>query len=460
MSRDLIWGCESACPARVGGVARRLKQDRFRAEFLWDKYCKCDEFDSERYEQRLLEQFRPMLRGLVFRVRHAIGWLFPSHDVHDFFVLAELAFVLAIRQLKAEQVGVRAFLGCLRTRCLSLFLKQLRSEFEFSSSVVWEQVLRGSSPSSVRAIVCADKIEDLLAPSDDEADDDEPRDELWLSSPHPDLDPQSSLELRELAQEIWSRLCSGELRVPERWQQSDELIAFLRECGLQIGEVDYKRILRRNKARRMRAQVNNNPDKPDKGAKPSVGAGCAGRWRLAVQQCKQFPRQHLMDRHDRILSGITRAFRSAGLDVAPVGAEYGGEQYDPDLFVKPRHEQLGFYLELKTPQRERIAIDLDEWTYFRTLGNVLVLGVWADGRCAVVDIERDRPLFWGAASDDRIPVLAAEQLREMDVPLRLFDRGDPSYTSNKPFIIYRPQHTYKTLELALAAVLRRAGVRR
>jgi hypothetical protein len=167
-----------------------------------------------------------------------------------------------------------------------------------------------------------------------------------------------------------------------------------------------------------------------------------------------------MDRHDQTLSGIVRAFRSACLDVVPVGAEYGGEQYDPDLFIKARHEQSGFYLEIKTPQRERIAIDLDEWLHFRILRDVLVLAVWGDGRCAVIDVDSDSPAFWGAASDDRIPVLAAEQLRVLDVPLRQFERGDPSYTSNKPFIIYRPQHTYKTLELALAAVLRRAGVRR
>ena len=177
-------------------------------------------------------------------------------------------------------------------------------------------------------------------------------------------------------------------------------------------------------------------------------------------QCKQFPRQHLIDRHDRTLSGIVRAFRSAGLDVVPTGAEYGGEQYDPDLFVKPRYESHGFYLEVKTPQGANVAIDLDEWMYFRTLGSVLVLGMWGDGRCAVLDIDRDRPLFWGAADDDRIPVLAAEQLRTLDVPLRQFERGDPSYTSNKPFVVLRPRHTYKTLELALAAVLRRAGVRR
>ena len=234
--------------------------DRERVDFLWDRYCKCyDEFDSDRYEQQLLEQFRPMLRGLVFRVRHAIGWLFPQHDIHDFFVLGELAFVLAARSLKSEQVAPKQFVGCLRTRCLFRMLKLLRAEFEFPSSAVWDLAVRGAElPSSILAIICCDRIEDLLAQSDDE------QDELWPASPHPDLDPQSALELRELAQEIWSKLCAGELRVPERWQQGDELVAFLRECGLQIGEVDYKRMLRRNKARRLRAQVKNH--NPDKGA--------------------------------------------------------------------------------------------------------------------------------------------------------------------------------------------------
>jgi hypothetical protein len=383
---------------------------------------------------------------------------FLQHDIHDFFVLAELAFVLAVRGLKSEQVVPEHVLGCLRTRCLFQLLKLLRLEFEFSSSVVWGELLRGSElPASALALIRADKIEDLLSPDQSDGDDDESRDELWLQSPHPDLDPQSALELQELAQEIWARLCAGDLRIPERWQQGDELIAFLRECGLRVGEADYKRMLRRNKARRARAQVKNN--NPEKGAKPSVGAGCAGRVALAVQAIpKQFPRQHLMERHDRILSGIAHAFRSAGLDAAPAGAEYGGERFDPDLFVKPRHEQSGFYLEIKTPQRERIAIDLDEWTYFRTLGNVLVLAVWGDGRCAVIDVDNDRPLFWGAADDDRIPVLAADQLRVLDVPLKLFDRGDPSYTSNKPFVVLRPRHTYRTLEQALAAVLRKVGI--
>ena len=236
--------------------------DRERVDFLWDRYCKCAEFDSERLEQQLVEQFRPLLRGLAFRLRHGVGWLFPQHDVHDFFVLGELAFVLAIRSLKSEQVAPAQFVGCLRTRCLFQFWHLLRSEFDIPSSVVWEQVVRGERPSDVQAIIRCAKLEDLLAP--DPAEDDEPRDELWLASKHRDLEPESALELKVLAHEIWSKLCAGELRIPERWQQGDELVAFLRECGLQISELDYKRMLRRNKARRLRAQVKNN--NPDKGA--------------------------------------------------------------------------------------------------------------------------------------------------------------------------------------------------
>ena len=169
------------------------------------------------------------------------------------------------------------------------------------------------------------------------------------------------------------------------------------------------------------------------------------------------PRQHLIRRHDQILATAASEFRQLGFDVIRTGYEAGGQPYDPDLFIKPP-DSLGFYLELKRPDGPNIAIDLDEWLRFRILGDVLVLAVWGDGRCAVLDIDRDRPLFWGAAADDLIPVMAAEQLRTLDVPLRQFERGDPCYTSNKPFIIYRPQHTYKTLDQALAAVLRRAGV--
>jgi hypothetical protein len=232
-----------------------LELDRYRVEFLWERYCRsANEFDSERYEELLLGQFRPMLRGLVFRLHRATCWLFPGHGIEDYFALAELAFVLAIRELKAEQVGVRSFLGCLPTRCLFQFWHLLRSEFEFSSSAVWDPVSRGAElPSSVLDIIRCVKLEDLLAPDQDE--DDEPRDALWLASHHRDLDPQQALELLELAREIWSGLCSGELRVPERWQQGDELLAFLRECGLQISELDYRRMLHRNKARRARARA-------------------------------------------------------------------------------------------------------------------------------------------------------------------------------------------------------------
>jgi hypothetical protein len=221
-------------------------------DFVWDRYLRADDYDSERYEQLLLGQFRPLLRSLVFRLMHAIGRLFPQHDTQDFFVLGELAFVVVIRELKSEQVAPAQFVSRLPTRCLFRMLKLLRSEFQFPSSAVWDLVVRGAElPSSVLDIILTVRIEDLPAPSEG---DDLLRDELWPASQHRDLDPQSALELRELAQEIWSGLCAGELRVPEKWQQKDELIAFLRDCGLQISELDYKRMLRRNKARRLRAR--------------------------------------------------------------------------------------------------------------------------------------------------------------------------------------------------------------
>jgi len=149
--------------------------------------------------------------------------------------------------------------------------------------------------------------------------------------------------------------------------------------------------------------------------------------------------------------------RSLGLDVVRAGFEVGGERFDPDLFVRPGN-QLGFYLEIKTPQRERIAIDIDEWLRFRILGDVLVLAVWSSGGAAIIDIERDRPAFWGAAETDSIPVLAARDLHALDVPLRLYEPGDPSYTSNKPFVVFGPRRVYRSVEQALSAVLRKAGV--
>jgi len=170
------------------------------------------------------------------------------------------------------------------------------------------------------------------------------------------------------------------------------------------------------------------------------------------------PRHHLIQRHDQILATAASEFRQLGFDVVRTGYEAGGRPYDPDLFVCDHSGGLGFYLEIKHPDGSNIAIDLDPWLHFRVLRDVLVLAVWSDGRCAVLDIDRDRPLFWGAEPDDKIPALAAAQLIELDVPLKPRERSDPRQTSNKPFIIYRPQHTYKTLDQALAAVLRRAGV--
>jgi len=164
-----------------------------------------------------------------------------------------LAFVLALRRLRDRSASADEFARFIRPQTLSRFLKLLRAEFEFPSSLVWDSVCGGGRlPSSVSAILRCEKIVDLLAP-DPGDEDDEPRDELWLASMHRDLDPQCALELRELATEIWSGLCAGELRVPERWQGADELLAFLNECGLQISETDYKRMLKRNKARRWRA---------------------------------------------------------------------------------------------------------------------------------------------------------------------------------------------------------------
>jgi hypothetical protein len=40
-----------------------VKQDRFRVEFLWERYCRCaDEFAHDRYEQQLLDQLRAQVR--------------------------------------------------------------------------------------------------------------------------------------------------------------------------------------------------------------------------------------------------------------------------------------------------------------------------------------------------------------------------------------------------------------
>jgi hypothetical protein len=165
------------------------------------------------------------------------------------------------------------------------------------------------------------------------------------------------------------------------------------------------------------------------------------------------PRQHLINRHDQILAAVADEFRQLGFDVIRSGYEAGGRPHDPDLFVRAPSDGHGFYLEIKSPQRERIGIDLDPWLHYRVLRDVVVLAVWGDGRCAVVDIDRARPLFWGAADDDYIPVLAAEQLIKLDVPLNLRERGDPNQTSNKPFVVFRPKRQFGSLREAIEFIL-------
>jgi len=164
-------------------------------------------------------------------------------------------------------------------------------------------------------------------------------------------------------------------------------------------------------------------------------------------------RRNLVGRHNQIVASVAAEFRRLGFDCIRSGYEAGGGWFDPDLFVQQPAVGFGFYLEIKTPQRERIAIDLDEWLRFRVLGDVLVLSVLSDGRCAVLDVDADRPVFWGAASDDRIPVLAAEHLRVLDVPLRLFKRGSPQYTSNKPFVVFKPTQQLDSLQDAIEFIL-------
>ena len=164
-------------------------------------------------------------------------------------------------------------------------------------------------------------------------------------------------------------------------------------------------------------------------------------------------RHHLVERHNQIVDAVADEFRQLGFDVIRSGYEAGGDWYDPDLFLQQPAGGLGFYLEIKTPQRERIAIDLDEWLRFRILGDVLVLAVFGDSRFAVLNLDSDCPAFWGAAADDCIPVLAAEQLRVLDVPLRLFKRGSPQYTSNKPFVVFKPTQQLDSLQDAIEFIL-------
>jgi len=173
----------------------------------------------------------------------------------------------------------------------------------------------------------------------------------------------------------------------------------------------------------------------------------------------KFPRQHLKDQHDSLLVEIELMLRSQGVDVVRCGAEAGGHLYAPDLFVRPSSGN-GFYLDLKLPVGPRIGLALDEWLYFRLLGDVFLLAVRAEGsgyKASIVSVDQDKPLFLGASREDFIPVMAYSELKSMDVAIRFFQRGDPGSTSNKPFVVYRPRLVFPSSESAIDFILRQAG---
>jgi len=164
-------------------------------------------------------------------------------------------------------------------------------------------------------------------------------------------------------------------------------------------------------------------------------------------------RHHLVERHNQIVDAVADEFRQLGFDVIRSGYEAGGGWYDPDLFVQQPDGGMGFFIEIKAPQSANIAIDLDEWLRFRILRDVLVLAVFGDSRFAVLNLDSDCPAFWGAAADDCIPVLAADQLRVLDVPLRLFKRGTPDTTSNKPFVVFKHYQQFNSLREAIEFII-------
>jgi len=174
---------------------------------------------------------------------------------------------------------------------------------------------------------------------------------------------------------------------------------------------------------------------------------------VIILQALYHPRQHLKDRHNQIVDVVSAEFRQLGFDVVRTGYEAGGQPYDPDLFVCDQSGGLGFYIEIKCPSGPNIAVDLEAWSRYLTLGNVFVLAMWDDGRFAVFDVDVDIPVYWGAASDDSIPVLAAGQLIELDVPLRLFKRGSSQYTSNKPFVVFKTPRQFGSLREAIDFIL-------
>jgi len=153
------------------------------------------------------------------------------------------------------------------------------------------------------------------------------------------------------------------------------------------------------------------------------------------------------------VEAVAEEFRQLGFDVIRSGYEAGGDWYDPDLFIQQPAGGFGFYVEVKCPIAPNIAIDLEAWSRYLTLGDVVVLAMWDDGRFAVVVVDVDSPAYWGAAADDCIPVLAAGQLIELDIPLRLFKRGSSKYTSNKPFVVFKSPRQFDSLREAIDFIL-------
>jgi len=164
-------------------------------------------------------------------------------------------------------------------------------------------------------------------------------------------------------------------------------------------------------------------------------------------------RHHLKDRHNQIVEAVSNEFQQLGFDVVRSGYEAGGHWFDPDLFVRQPAGGIGFYIEIKCPSGPNIAVDLEAWSRYRTLGDVFIVTVWDDGRIAVLDVEADRPSFWGAAPDDKIPVLAACELAALNVPLKLFARGTPDTTSNKPFVVFRSPRQFDSLREAIDYII-------
>jgi hypothetical protein len=110
-------------------------------------------------------------------------------------------------------------------------------------------------------------------------------------------------------------------------------------------------------------------------------------------QTHNHPRQHLKDRHNLVVSAVSAEFRKYGFDVVRTGYEAGGQPFDPDLFVCAPVGGLGFYVEIKCPSGPNVAIDLEAWLWYRTIGDVFVVAVFGNDRCAVLDVAADIPAY-------------------------------------------------------------------